>query len=153
LVYRIVGDPTRAEEVTCDIYMQVWRQAVRYSRERGTPSAWLVMMARSRAIDCVRSKGRCITREQQLDAACDAADASSNPEENSAIVSRHRFVQSALASLSQEERELIDLAFYCGLTHSEIAERTGLPLGTVKWRLRQGMLHLRDQLRPLMGEL
>ena len=153
LVHRIVGDPASAEEVTCDVYTQVWREALRYSRERGAPAAWLIMIARSRAIDCVRSRARCIGAELQLDSVCDATDASPNPEENSAIASRRRFVQSVLVSLPQEERELIDLAFYSGLTHREIAGRTGLPLGTVKWRLRQGMVRLRDQLRPLMGEL
>ena len=154
LALRILGDRESAEEVTLDVYVQVWKQASRYSPERGSVSSWLLNMARSRAIDRLRSKGR-RQRQQEgpLDAAGEAADRAPTPEESSLASERRRAVQSALAALQEPQREAIELVYFSGFSHSQIAERLGEPLGTVKTRIRLGMLHLRDSLQHQMGAL
>ena len=154
LTLRILGDRESAEEVTLDVYVQVWKQASRYSPERGAVSSWLLNMARSRAIDRLRSKGRRQrAQEGPLDAVGEAADRAPTPEESSLASERRRAVQSALGALQEPQREAIELAYFLGFSHSQIAERLGEPLGTVKTRIRLGMLHLRDSLQHQMGAL
>ena len=150
LVLRILGDPSAAEEVLLDVYMQAWRQASRYSEERGSPLAWLTTIARSRALDRARS-GTQERRGQPLEAAAQhAIDACA---EDAALASDVRkFVRRALELLSPEQREVIVLAYYGGLSHSEIALQLDQPLGTVKTRTRLGMTKLRAQLTPLIAE-
>ncbi len=111
-------------------------------------------MARSRAIDRLRPKGR-RQRQQEgpLEAAGEAADRAPTPEESSLASERRRAVQSALAALQEPQREAIELAYFSGFSRSQIAERLGEPLGTVKTRIRLGMLHLRDSLQHQMGAL
>ncbi len=119
LTLRILGDRESAEEVTLDVYVQVWKQASRYSPERGAVSSWLLNMARSRAIDRLRSKGR-RQRQQEgpLEAAGEAADHAPTPEESSLASERRRAVQSALAALQEPQREAIELAYFSGFSHS-----------------------------------
>jgi RNA polymerase sigma-70 factor (ECF subfamily) len=152
LVLRIVRDPSAAEEVTLDVFTQIWRHAATYDVKRGVPSAWLFMLARSRAIDRLRSRARRSDRAQPLDDAFQLPDPAPNPEQASTSASRTRFIRSALAGLPKEQREAIELAYFSGLSHSEIAAHSGEPLGTVKTRLRLGMARLRDLLRPVQGE-
>lgn len=149
LVCRIVGDRAAAEEITLDVYTQVWRLASSYSRERGAPTAWLLMLARSRAIDFLRSRARRTQdREQPINLATAVSDPAPSPEQAVIESGLQRVVQAALAGLGPEQREAIELAFYSGMSHREIAARTGQPLGTIKTRIRVGMLRLRDILRP-----
>jgi RNA polymerase sigma-70 factor (ECF subfamily) len=151
LVVRILTDRSAAEEVLLDVYTQVWRQAALYEKRRGTPLGWLMTIARSRAIDRLRS-GRLEQQvSQPLDSVGEATAATMSPEENTAQSERAKIVRSALLSLSPEQREVIELAYYAGLSHSEIAARLGQPLGTVKTRTRLGMMKLRELLRPLTG--
>jgi RNA polymerase sigma-70 factor, ECF subfamily len=150
LVLRIVREPSTAEEVTLEVYMQVWRTAVNYNTERGSVTAWLAMAARSRALDWIRSKQARLYREgQTIDDLPEMVDIQSNPEENLAQSQRAVVVRQAMASLPMEQRIALDMGFYSGLTHSEIAERLNLPLGTVKSRIRMGMNKLREVLGPL----
>jgi RNA polymerase sigma-70 factor (ECF subfamily) len=152
LVLRIVGDRSDAEEVTLDVYMQVWKQAERYDSSRGRVLSWLLTIARSRAIDRLRSKAaKDRGREQPLDAAgvAEVADASLDPEQSSFEATRKTTVLTALDSLQTDQRQAIELAYFAGMSHSEIADRTGQPLGTVKTRIRVGMLRLRKTLQPL----
>jgi RNA polymerase sigma-70 factor (ECF subfamily) len=152
LVLRIVRDPGAAEEVTIDVFTQIWRQAATYDLNRGVPSAWLFMLARSRAIDRLRSRARQnAERVQPLDDAYELPDPSPNPEQASTSASRTRLIRSALEGLPKEQREAIELAYFSGLSHSEIAAQSGEPLGTVKTRLRLGMARLRELLRPIQG--
>ena len=152
LVLRVVGDRSDAEEVTLDVYMQVWKHAERYDSSRGRVLSWLLTIARSRAIDRLRSKAaKDRGREQSLDAAgvAEVADASLNPEQSSFEATRKTTVLTALDSLQTDQRQAIELAYFGGMSHSEIADRTGQPLGTIKTRIRVGMLRLRKALQPL----
>jgi RNA polymerase sigma-70 factor (ECF subfamily) len=153
LVVRIVADPATAEEVALDVYTQIWRQAASYDVTRGTPLAWLLTIARSRAIDRLRSGKQEQLRKEPLESAGAASTTDSNPEETTAVAERRTLVRSALRELSADQREVIELAYYSGLSHSEIADKLGQPLGTVKTRTRLGMTKLRDMLGPIMGEL
>jgi len=151
LILRIVTDRATAEEVLLDVYTQVWRQAASYDTGRGVPLAWIMTIARSRAIDRVRAGRNDQQRKEPLEAIGEVSDAGVSPEEASVYSERQRLVRSALNTLVPEQREVIELAYYSGLSHSEIALKLGQPLGTVKTRTRLGMMKLRDMLRPILG--
>jgi RNA polymerase sigma-70 factor, ECF subfamily len=151
LILRIVIDRATAEEVVLDVYTQVWRQAATYEASRGVPIAWIMTIARSRAIDRVRAGRHDQQRKEPLDAIGEVSAAGVSPEEASVYSERQRLVRSALSTLAPEQREVIELAYYSGLSHSEIALKLGQPLGTVKTRTRLGMIKLRDMLRPILG--
>jgi RNA polymerase sigma-70 factor (ECF subfamily) len=147
LIRRVLRDPEAAAEVLQDVFWQVWREAPRYDPKRGSPEAWLVMRAKTRAIDRLRSIRR---RDRTFVAPVDESVAQSNdgPAENPAVVAEDRgLVQMALAQLPEPQRRVIELAFFEGLTQSEIATRLGEPLGTVKTRARLGLERLRGALR------
>ncbi len=150
VVYRVLGEHTAAEEVTLDVYMQVWRQASRFDAERGALLTWLITIARSRAIDRLRASHMTQQRTEQLDLTEGAQTARSfaNIEEAVLLSERGRIVQTALLALPTEQREVIELGYFLGLSHSEIAERLNQPLGTVKTRVRLGMMKLREILKP-----
>jgi RNA polymerase sigma-70 factor (ECF subfamily) len=151
IAYRVLGNAADAEEVTADVYAQVWRSARDYSAERGSPSTWLVMLARSRALDRLRSRDSRRQRETPLDEASTARSLDEPPEQVVALNQQRSIVRSAMASLAPEQREAIELSFFAGLTHSELAERLGAPLGTVKTRIRLGMIKLRQSLSAGKG--
>jgi RNA polymerase sigma-70 factor (ECF subfamily) len=152
LAVRILGDPNTAEEVVLDVYAQVWRQAPGFDSSRGSPSAWLLTLARSRAIDQRRARRRDQATEP-LESAGEVTASTPGPEALSVDSERRRFVQKALGTLSAELREVIHLAYFGGLSHSEIAGQLGQPLGTVKTRIRSAMMQLRDSLAPLNAPL
>ena len=152
LVVRILGDQATAEEVLLDVFTQAWRQAALYDNKRGAPLAWLMTIARSRAIDRLRSGRPDQQAKEPLERIGDLAAQTENPEEVTAISERRNLVRSALGALTPEQREVIELAYYSGLSHSEIAAQLGQPLGTVKTRTRLGMMKLREMLRPLEGQ-
>jgi RNA polymerase sigma-70 factor (ECF subfamily) len=149
LSLRILGNPADAEEVTLDVYTQAWRQAARFDFTRGDPATWLMTLAHSRAIDRLRSRSGAKKREQGLEAVAEFASTGHDPETSSALSERARIVRNAMTCLSPEQREVIELAYFEGLTHVEIAERISQPLGTAKSRIRLGMAKLRDALSPL----
>jgi RNA polymerase sigma-70 factor (ECF subfamily) len=151
LVLRVLNDPAASEEVTLEVYTQVWRQAANYDPRRGTPSAWLLTIARSRAIDRFRSTDQTRRRQEPLSTVETARSDGANPEENAAEAERREIVRGALDTLPPEQREVIELAYFSGLSHSEIAERCSLPLGTVKTRTRLAMVRLRAALASLEG--
>lgn len=152
LILRVLGDMSSAEEVLIDVYSQVWRQAASYDSNRGAPLAWMATIARSRAIDRLRSGWQDQRRKESLDVLGDAPANTASPEEMAAASERQTLVRDALKLLTPEQREVIELAYYSGLSHSEIAEKLKQPLGTVKTRTRLGMMKLREALTPLLGE-
>ncbi|MGH9766511.1 MAG: sigma-70 family RNA polymerase sigma factor [Blastocatellia bacterium] len=152
LVLRVLGDASSAEEVLLDVYTQVWRQAASYDTNRGAPLAWLTTIARSRAIDRLRSGWQDQRRKEPLEVLGDAMADGASPEEMTVASERQKFVREALNSLTPEQREVIELAYYSGLSHSEIAAKLNQPLGTVKTRTRLGMMKLREALAPMLGE-
>jgi RNA polymerase sigma-70 factor, ECF subfamily len=152
LVLRVLCDMSSAEEVLIDVYTQVWRQAASYDANRGAPLAWMATIARSRAIDRLRSGWQDQRRKEPLDVLGDAPAKVASPEESAAASERQKLVRKALNLLTPEQRQVIELAYYSGLSHSEIAEKLNQPLGTVKTRTRLGMMKLREALAPLLGE-
>lgn len=143
LVLRILGNPADAEEVSLDVYMQAWRDAKRFDPTRGSVGAWLMTIARSRALDRLRSHESRQKRETapvDYDRPSDAP----TPEELSSMSEDRRAVAEAMASLLPEHRVLIELAYFRGMSHSEMAAHLELPLGTVKTRVRLGMMRLRE---------
>ncbi len=155
LAFRILGDRDSAADLLQDVYLEVWRKRVSYDAARGTPMAWLVTMTRSRAIDRLRSrtaKGHGVTDPIDHAPAVQLADGNPSPLEASAGNETRSLVGKALAELPEAQRKAIELAFYQGLSHSEIAARLNEPLGTVKTRIKLGMDKLRTGLRPCWGQ-
>jgi RNA polymerase sigma-70 factor (ECF subfamily) len=145
LIDRILGRRGEAEEVLQEVFLQVWMQADRYDGARSTPRGWILMLARSRALDRLRRRDSIRRREE---AAGEEADETVSPvgTERLEDLDRKRRVDSALGVLSQDQRRCIELAFYEGLTHTQIADRLSAPLGTVKSRILLGMNKLRQVL-------
>ena len=143
LVLRIVGRAADAEDVLQEAWIQVWKNAARYDPSRGPVAAWLVTVARSRAIDRLRSLGSRARAETAagVDPPPAGEDASAGAQQRQI---RDRVV-TALAALPDQSRQVLELAYFEGLSQSEIAARLGLPLGTVKSWTRQGLLRLREQ--------
>jgi len=154
LILRIVGDETEAEDVLQEVFAQAFRQASRYDASRGVVAAWLLMMARSRAIDRIRARrARFEARTGEVRRPLDEMP-DSQPNAASAMLNEEqtRLVRQALGELPLLQRMAIELAYYEGLSHTEIAERLEQPLGTVKTRIRLGLLKLRDALKyPMEG--
>lgn len=142
LVMRIVGRAAEAEDVIQETWLQVWRSAGAYDPARGAVGAWLVMTARSRAIDRARSEG---SRRRAETAA--AAEPPATPEDPSAATAQGQLserVMAALGTLVPQHRQVLELAYFGGLSQSEVASRLGAPLGTVKSWTRQALLRLSD---------
>jgi len=151
LVRRILVQPAEAEEVLQEVFWQAWSEAGRYDPRRGSPEAWLLMRARSRAIDRVRAIRR---RSETFVAPADEslAQAPDGRTPGPGVLAEERkLVHGALARLPDAQRRVIELAFYEGLTQAEIAERLGEPLGTVKTRTRAGLERLRGHFVTLEG--
>jgi RNA polymerase sigma-70 factor (ECF subfamily) len=143
LAMRMLKARSDAEDLLQEVFVQVWRQAQNYSAERGSPEAWIINIARSRAIDKIRS----IRRMQKSFVLTDdpARAESSENVESSAVESETRLtMNSALANLPDTQRQVLELAYFDGLTQSEIADRLAEPLGTVKTRMRSGIQKLRE---------
>jgi RNA polymerase sigma-70 factor (ECF subfamily) len=147
LVLRITRRHALAEEVVEDTYWQVWRQAPRFDSTRGSALAWLMAMARSRAIDALRSQARFEHDELDAEAHADAADpAGQAPQDLLDATREGARLHQALAELDALPRQLVALAFFRNLTHEEIAAQTHLALGTVKSHIRRALLQLRHRL-------
>ena len=150
LARRIVSRLEDAEEVVQDVFAQVWRQAHQYRTERASVAGWIVMLARTRAIDRLRSRRARPDEDRGVEPTMAVPIASVGPTPEQAVLAADAAarVRQALAALPEKERDLLELAYYRGLTHTEIAEQTGIPLGTVKTRIRSGMDALRGALQP-----
>lgn len=154
LVCRILRDRGEAEDALTDAYVQVWRQAGRFDRAAGSALAWVTMLARTRAIDRWRARDRRDARADDWESLrdLDLCDPAPCPSERSDGRERDHAVRRAVAALPFEQRRLIEAAFYSGLTHTELAESFGQPLGTVKTRIRAGLAALREALESLKGD-
>jgi len=145
---RILANPADAEEVTLDVYTQVWRSATQYSRDRGTPLAWLLTIARSRALDRFRLRENRQSKETDIQEVAEVQALTESAEETAWLSQVRTKVRSAMRELTSEQRQAIEMAYFGGFSHSELAERLGEPLGTVKTRIRLAM----QRLRQLLGE-
>lgn len=150
---RILGDTSEAEEILQEVFLQVWNQAARYDSRKSSVSTWLVLITRSRSIDRLRSrqvKDRTLAGFQQEKS---GAHASQEGPKSVLYSERRKRLRSELAQLPEEQRRVLELAFFEGMTQSEIAGSTGIPLGTVKTRTLLAMKKLRKALESEMGDL
>jgi RNA polymerase sigma-70 factor (ECF subfamily) len=153
LARRVLKDESVAEEVLQEVFLQVWRQAARYDRSRSSVSTWLVLITRSRAIDRLRSrqvKERTAAHLQQENPA-----PHTSPEGPGSVFlkERRRRLRREMRALPPEQRQVLELAFYEGMSQSEISASTGIPLGTVKTRTLLAMKKLRNALRDAIQDL
>jgi RNA polymerase sigma-70 factor (ECF subfamily) len=153
LAFKVLGSVEEAEEVVLDVFSQVWRTAGRYDATRGRVDTWLFMLTRSRALDRLRALQR-LTRAvaASVDAALLQSPPLCNPEEDFLLSERRAQVLVALGQLPQEQRQVLELAYYKGLTHVEIAAQTGKSLGTIKTRIRLELGKLREALGSLQPD-
>ena len=147
VILRILRNRSEAEEVLQEVFVTVWNRAETYDVAVGSAAAWLVRIARNRAIDRLRSN---TARLRAVESAPFELQSRENPEASASLSEQQRAVARALDAIPREQRELIEEAYYLGLTQSELAERHKLPLGTVKTRIRTGMIAMRDHLQHLV---
>ena len=153
LLVRILSSREESEDVLQEVFLQVWRRAGDFDEERGRPFTWLVTLARSRAIDRLRVLA---SRQRLADSAAqEVTGEASDAVADTLHAEQREIVARALATLPEEQRRTLKLAYFEGLTQSEIATQLGTPLGTVKTRMRTGMMKLREllgeQMRGLLG--
>jgi len=147
---RILGDSASAESVVQDVFLTVWRKAEQYRPERGTLCTWLLTLTRNKAIDALRSSGGKASRQVSIStdpAAYEVPAGTDDPLSTAILTEKRELVRRALGSIPDEQKIPIYLNFYGGLSHQEISERLGVPLGTVKTRIRLGLERLRLELR------
>jgi RNA polymerase sigma-70 factor (ECF subfamily) len=148
MAYRMMNDPKEAEDVLQEGFTYIWRKAATYDRNRSSPFAWAVMIMRNKAIDRLRVRQRLEKLREKV-----TAEESLYPEKDEVSANeptmreRGVLVRSALEQIPQEQRQALELSFFGGLTHEQIAERLDTPLGTIKARIRRGLLRLRDCLK------
>jgi RNA polymerase sigma-70 factor (ECF subfamily) len=155
LAFRILGNREEADDLLQDVYLEVWRKVARYDIGRGTPIAWLITLTRSRAIDRIRARavrGQGATLPMDTTMAARVADLGPSPYETQADQELRIAVGNAITSLPAAQQQAIELAYYDGLSHNEIAAKLNQPLGTVKTRIKLGMSKLRESLRRCWEE-
>ncbi|MGE0819046.1 MAG: ECF RNA polymerase sigma factor SigK [Candidatus Nanopelagicales bacterium] len=145
LARRVVRDPAQAEEVAQEAYLEIWRQSARFDPARGSALAWMLTIVHRRAVDRVRSAESAQARDRRYAAIGDGPAYDEVEEAATATLDRAR-VRRALETLTDVQREAVTLAYYGGYTHREVSDLLGVPLGTVKTRMRDGLIRLRDTL-------
>jgi RNA polymerase sigma-70 factor (ECF subfamily) len=148
--YRILGDAHEVEEVVQDVFLQVWHKAASFDPALGSPLHWTLGIARNRSIDRLRSRQRRAQmhdRLQEFTATDGGASPSSRESASGLSTEELATVRAAVSTLPADQRRVLEQAFFGGMTHAEIAAASGEPLGTVKARIRRGMMKLRDSLQ------
>lgn len=144
LAFRILGSASPAQDVVQEAFLTAWRKAELYSQKRGNVRTWLIVLCRNLAIDHYRAKMRKVSRHVELDTVGEILiEHDQSPAEAAVAREEGRLLRQALEQLPGEQREVIELAYFRGLSQSEIAEETKTPLGTVKTRTRQALMKLR----------
>ncbi|MFA9446258.1 ECF RNA polymerase sigma factor SigK [Egicoccus sp. AB-alg6-2] len=143
VVRRVVRDPAQSEEVAQEVLTEVWRTATRFDPDRGSANTWILTMAHRRAIDRVRSEQASRDRTDRVGSGQHQRDFDMVAEEVE-VAFEHQQVRAALATLTELQREAVELAYYQGHTYREVAELLDTPLGTIKTRMRDGLIRLRD---------
>ena len=145
LVRRLVVDPAQSEEVTQEVFLEIWQSAARFQPERGSALSWMFTLAHRRAVDRIRSAQASRDRDTRIGIRDLPIDTDVVSEAAELRVENER-VQRALTELTDVQRQAVSLAYYSGFSHSEIADELSVPIGTVKTRIRDGMIRLRDAL-------
>ena len=153
VAWRILKERQEAEDTLQEVFLQVWNDAITFDPNRGTVSSWLITISRSLAIDRLRSRKSRMISDPILDETIDTREGPVAVESLDEMIENRLLVSMAITSLSSEQRVAIELAYYEGMTQSEIAENLKEPLGTVKTRIRNGLMKLREILAPKQGEL
>jgi len=146
IAHAILGSREDAEEVVCDVYTYAWQHATTYDARRGTVAAWLAIMAKSRALDRRRKQRVQVSLDDTTHEPLAVSDERLNPEGMLCQIQARYTLHTALESLTPQRQQLIDLAFFQGLSHQELADATGMRLGTVKSHLRRALAVLQDRL-------
>ena len=154
--YQVLNDQGEVEDVMQEVFMQIWEKARLYDRARGKPLTWALTLTRNKSIDCLRSTQRRhrlkdeVEREIAVFEQNGSIAGSGNPDSSDQVyaLEKNRLVRSAVLKLSREQRQVIEMAFFGGLTQHQIAAELDQPLGTVKARIRRGMIKLKDLIRP-----
>jgi RNA polymerase sigma-70 factor (ECF subfamily) len=148
--YRVLNSPEAAEDVLQDVFLQIWEKAPLYDPERGKPLTWAVTLTRNKAIDRLRSVQRRSRLQDDVEREAQTFEQFDGRSSVDAVesVEKGKLVREAIQKLSQDQRQAIELAFFSGLTQTEIADKLQEPLGTIKARIRRGMMKLRDVLGP-----
>lgn len=145
LVVRILTDPAQSEEVTQEVFLEIWRTATKFDASRGSALGWLLTIAHRRAVDRVRSSSASRARDATYERRTTPAAYDSTAETVTARLDAER-VRSAMSLLTDHQREAVEMAYFGGHTHTEIAQALGIPLGTAKSRIRDGLQRLRDHI-------
>lgn len=148
LAYRICGTRARAEEIVQDAFLSLWRSGARYDRARGSVRSWILSVVHNRAIDAIRHDAVRVSRDVADDALAERMEAAERTDEEVERRDDAGRIHSALLDLPQEQRRVIELSYFGGFTHVEIAKILALPEGTVKGRMRLGLTKLRLTLEP-----
>ncbi len=143
LIRRVLRDPAQSEEVTQEVLLEVWRTAARFDAKRGSAGSWMLTIAHRRAVDRVRSETAAAAREPRAAAVPDPAPADEVAETVEASLEAER-VRRCLDGLTDLQREAVTLAFYKGYSYPQVAELLGVALGTIKTRIRDGLIRMRD---------
>jgi RNA polymerase sigma-70 factor (ECF subfamily) len=151
LAYRMVGDRVKAEDISQEAFLSIWRSRMRYDSARGSVRTWVLGIVHNRAIDALRRGASYERRQEQLDGIEDRHEAPERTDVEAARREEARSVRSALETLPADQRRTIELAYFGGFSHSQIAELLDEPLGTIKGRMRLGLGKLRDQLTDLVA--
>lgn len=154
LALRILRDRPSAEEAVVDVYAQVWRQAERYDPSKGTVASWITTLARTRSIDLSRIQRRRTQRDTDVtpELAETLCDPGAGPALEAAGGDHAERVRAALERLPRDQRVAVELAFFSGLSHTEVARTLSTPLGTIKTRIRTGLSNLRSALAAVEGD-
>jgi RNA polymerase sigma-70 factor (ECF subfamily) len=148
---RVLRDPAEAQDVVHDTFVTLWEKAATFETSRGSAFAWAVTLVRNRAIDRVRMRRRraeLLSQSAPADLGYAEAPASASGDESAALDDEARAIRAAVATLPLEQKRALELAFFSGLTQEEIARKLSEPLGTVKARIRRGLIKLRDLVAP-----
>jgi RNA polymerase sigma-70 factor (ECF subfamily) len=143
LVRRVVRDPAQSEEVTQEVFLEIWRHSARFDARRGSALSWMLTIAHRKAVDRVRSSEAARTRDESWGASHQDVDHDATAEAAVARLDAER-VHQALGTLTEAQRGALELAYLSGYTHTEVAAMLDLPLGTAKTRIRDGLIRLRD---------
>ena len=148
---KILNDPGEAEDVLQETFMQIWEKAGRFDPKLGRAASWMAILVRNRAIDRIRAAQRRSRLAEESGAVnAIAGEVSDSANENFYGHDRAKFIHAAIVGLPEQQRQAIELAYFSGLTQDEISKKLNAPLGTIKARIRRGLLKLRDQLEGVL---
>jgi RNA polymerase sigma-70 factor, ECF subfamily len=146
MAYRVLNNETETQDLLQEVFLQIWQKAALYDPTRGKPLTWVMSLARNKAIDRLRSLQRRSRLHDEIQKESQSVDPINSGDSRDEVYAQEtgRVVRGAVMELSKEQRQAIEMAYFSGLTQNEIAERLNEPLGTIKARIRRGMLRLKD---------